>query len=58
MVGRFRVLLHNYQQHCISHSAVALHLRSKDAYGMQEVRAAVVVVAVWWWWCLGAADID
>lgn len=39
MVSRFSVLLDNYKQHCISRSALALHLHGRTEEDMQEVGA-------------------
>jgi hypothetical protein len=37
MVSRFEALLQCYQQHCVSRSAVMLHLHNTDALSLQEV---------------------
>jgi hypothetical protein len=37
MVSRFEALLQCYQEHCVSRSAVMLHLHNTDALSVQEV---------------------
>jgi hypothetical protein len=37
MVSRFEALLQCYQEHCVSRTAMLLHLHSTDAMSVQEV---------------------